>query len=51
MNVSILLIKDTDECFVLCSDNNCFAEHQLVTRAEKVNICVFVKNLGLVNWD
>jgi len=50
-NGGIALIKSTDECFVLCSNNDCFAEHRFVLRAEKVNVCVFVKNLGLVNWD
>lgn len=45
------MIRPTDNCFVLCSYNNCFAEHQLVLRAEKVHVCIHVKNLGLVNWD
>lgn len=50
-NGVMMMIRPSDECFVLCSDENCFAEHQLVLRAEKVNVCVFVRNLGLVNWD
>lgn len=44
-------VADESELFILCKAPECFPEHKLVKRAERVNICESLDQIGAVNWD